>query len=180
MSSFYSAFVNTLLFFALSSVTVSRVILIMPLFAFCPLTSSAPELVMILSNAHPETIRLVSSAGPPVITPQRDSAPCCYFIQHHTRVRVFLAKNIHSRHEETNQQGNVISPNSAPKLHSRGLRTPLDINKHALEEFLPGCENVGVHKSWVNSGLTPASPAGGAVMDLVAVLLLYFSILHQL
>ena len=83
---------------------------------------------------------------------------------------------------KTNQQGNVISPEFCHIIafYTSALRTPLDINQHALEEFLPGCENVGVHKTWVNSGLTPASPAGGAVMDLVAVLLLYFSILHQL
>ena len=91
MSSFYSAFVNTLLFFAPRSNSVQSNTH-HAFFAFCPLTSSASR-VMILSNAHPEPIRLVSSAGPPVITPQRDSAPCCYFIQHHTRVRVFLAKN---------------------------------------------------------------------------------------
>ena len=165
----------------LRAATVSRVILIMPLFAFCSLTSSAPELVMILSNAHPEPIRLVSSAGPPGhnTTAGLGSLLLLYSTSHSGQ-GIFSKKYTFSswRDQPTRQRH---FPEFRPIIaFSWLLRTPFDINKHALEEFLPGCENVGVHKSWVNSGLTPASPAGGAVMDLVAVLLLYFSILHQL
>ena len=165
----------------LRAATVSRVILIMPLFAFCPLTSShqppSYDIEQCSPGAHPPGVQCWS---PGHNTTAGLGSLLLLYSTSHSGQGIFSKKYTFSswRDQPTRQRH---FPEFRPIIaFSWLLRTPFDINKHALEEFLPGCENVGVHKSWVNSGLTPASPAGGAVMDLVAVLLLYFSILHQL
>ena len=179
MSSFYSAFVNTLLFFAPRSNSVQSNTHHAPFCIFPANLISLPsyDIEQCSPGAHPPGVQCWS---PGHNTTAGLGSLLLLYSTSHSGQGIFSKKYTFSswRDQPTRQRHFLeFCPIIA---FSRLLRTPLDINKHALEEFLPGCENVGVHKSWVNSGLTPASPAGGAVMDLVAVLLLYFSILHQL
>ena len=182
MSSFYSAFVNTLLFFAPRSNSVQSNTHHAP-FCILPANLISPrvsyDIEQCSPGAHPPGVQCWS---PGHNTTAGLGSLLLLYSTSHSGQGIFSKKYTFSswRDQPTRQR---YFPKFCAQIAFSRLKDSfghIQTCTIALEELLPGCENVGVHKSWVNSGLTPASPAGGAVMDLVAVLLLYFSILHQL